>query len=119
MVGRLVRLASAGALLAAASCGTTEIYRWGGYEPSIAAMYATSSGYDPAKEIARLAEHIEVTQHQGKLVPPGMRAHVGYLLIEAGNAERGVSLLEAEKVAFPESAAFIDGMLARLRKAQS
>lgn len=122
MVSRLVKLrvklqqAAALGFLGLASCGTPSLYAWGSYDASVAAMYRASSGYDPAREVARLADEIERTQNQGKLVPPGVRAHVGYLLIEAGNAERGVSFLLAEKTAFPESATFIDGMLARLRQ---
>lgn len=101
-------------LLAAAGC-KTDLYRWGSYEPSIARMYATESGYDPAAEVDRLAREVEETEHRGAKVPPGVRAHLGYLVIEAGNAERGTGYLLAEKTAYPESAAFVDGLLARLR----
>ena len=115
MVGRFVsRLLGAAVLIVAAGCSST-LYSWGGYEASIAAMYATDSGYDPAAQVAALAEHVEQTEHRGELVPPGVRAHLGYLLIEAGNAERGTGYLLAEKTVYPESAQFVDGMLARLR----
>jgi hypothetical protein len=82
-------------------------------------MYATDGGYDPAAEVARLVDEVEQTEHRGQRVPPGVRAHVGYLLIEAGNAERGVAWLLAERTAYPESAVFVDGMLARLRERKS
>jgi hypothetical protein len=114
--GRLVRRSAAAALLLAAGCRAPELYRWGAYEDSVAAMYATSGGYDPAREVQRLTDQVAETEHRGELVPPGVRAHLGYLLLEAGNAERGVAYLLAEKAAYPESATFIDGMLARLRK---
>ncbi len=91
------------------------LYEWGHYHESVAAMYATGSGYDPAAEVARLADEVEQTEHRGKLVPPGVRAHIGVLLCEAGNAERGVAWLQAEKTAFPESSVFVDGLLARLQ----
>lgn len=107
---RIAALAAAGF---ASACASPDLYRWGRYEASVAAMYATSSGYDPAAEAARLIEQIEETQNRGRLVPPGVRAHVGFLLIEAGNGDRGVTYLQAEKVAFPESAVFVDGLLAR------
>lgn len=113
---RGVRAIAAVALLLGAACSSTQLYRWGPYEDSIATMYATGSGYDPAREVARLVEWIEETQNRGQLVPPGARAHVGFLLIEAGNSERGVAFLLAEKTAFPESAAFVDGLLARAGK---
>lgn len=107
------RLAAA-ALLMTAACSHT-MYQWGHYDDSVAAMYATGSGYDPAAEVARLVEEVEQTEHRGKLVPPGVRAHIGFLLCESGNAERGISYLQAEKNAFPESAVFVDGMIARLQ----
>ena len=114
--GRRSRRLGAGVLLLiTASCGSTSLYEWGHYEDSIAAMYATGSGYDPAVEVARLVEQVEQTEHRGKLVPPGVRAHIGFLLFESGNAERGASYLLAEKNAYPESAVFVDGLLARQR----
>jgi hypothetical protein len=113
---RVVRAIFFAALLLGAACSSTELYRWGPYEDSIATMYATGSGYDPAREVARLVEWIEETQNRGKLVPPGARAHVGFLLVEAGNTERGVAFLTAEKTAYPESATFIDGLFARVGK---
>lgn len=116
MVGRrfVTRWLALAVLLAAAGC-KTDLYRWGSYEPSIARMYATESGYDPAAEVDRLAREVEETEHRGAKVPPGVRAHLGYLVIETGNAERGTGYLLAEKTAYPESAAFVDGLLARLR----
>ncbi len=115
MVGR--RIVTRGlvvALLVLTTGCQSELYRWGDYDASVARMYATSGGYDPAAEIDRLARQVEETEHRGQRVPPGLRAHVGYLVIEAGNLERGVGYLNAEKTAYPESAAFVDGMLARL-----
>lgn len=119
MVGRRLRRLGARALLATTlGCGTPSLYQWGSYEDSVAAMYATTSGYDPAAQIARLVDQVEQTENRGKLVPPGVRAHLGYLLIEAGNAERGVTYLVAEKTVYPESVVFVDGMLGRLRGAR-
>lgn len=92
---------------------SSPIYQWGPYEDSVARMYQPG-GVDPAAEAAAIGEHIERTVSRGKLVPPGMRAHYGMLLIETGNAERGTAALRAEKEAFPESAAFIDGVIARM-----
>ena len=102
--------------LSLAGCASTDLYQWGSYQESIAAMYSGSSGYDPAAEVARLSDQVEQTTSRGLLVPPGLRAHIGFLLIEAGNAERGIAYLQAEKTAFPESAVFIDGVLARQRR---
>ncbi|MEZ5964853.1 MAG: DUF4810 domain-containing protein [Planctomycetota bacterium] len=108
-----MRAAGLTLVLSTAACATPDLYSWGRYEDSIAAMYATSSGYDPAAEVARLSQQVEETAHRGQRVPPGLRAHIGFLLIEAGNAERGVQYLRAEKEAFPESSVFVDGILAR------
>jgi len=110
------RIAAGVLTVAMTACASPELYRWGRYEESIGAMYSASSGYDPAAEAARLVDQIEQTENRGQRVPPGVRAHVGFLLIEAGNGERGMTYLAAEKAAFPESATFVDGLLARLQE---
>ena len=97
------------------ACGTPSLYEWGSYNASVAAMYQSTSGYDPAAQLDQLQREVEETQHRGKLVPPGVRAHIGVLLCESGNRERGITFLEGEKAAFPESAQFVDAMLARLQ----
>lgn len=108
----------AGALLSVAlatSCAPHRHYHWGSYDESIAAIYATGTGFDVAAHVDQLAREVEEAEHGGKRIGPGIRAHLGFLCVEAGNSARGVAFLEAEKAAFPESATFIDGMLTRLR----
>lgn len=99
----------------AASCAQRRHYYWGSYDESIAAIYATGTGFDVAAHVDQLAREVEEAEHRGERIGPGIRAHLGFLCIEAGNSARGVTFLEAEKAAFPESATFIDGMLTRLR----
>lgn len=104
-------------VLAASGACTQQMYYWGSYDASIAAIYGSETGFDVAAHVDRLAVEVEQAEHRGERVGPGIRAHVGFLLVEAGNTARGVAFLEAEKAAFPESAVFLDGMLARLRRA--
>ena len=114
------RTATAAALvlaIASASC-THTYYWWGSYDASIAAMYSTGTGFDAAAMVDRLVREVEEAEHRGERVGPGIRAHVGVLLCEAGNTARGIAFLDAEKAAFPESAPFLDGMLARMQRAK-
>lgn len=115
MVRRQLVTAAVAAVTAAVGAACTKtLYRWGSYDDSVAAMYANDGSYDPAADLARLQQEVEETQQRGAVVPPGVRAHIGVLLCESGNRERGITFLEGEKVAFPESAAFVDQLIARV-----
>jgi hypothetical protein len=64
------------------------LYAWGSYEE---AAYETCRGHgDPARlseTIRDLSADIERARVEGRLVPPGAHAHVGYLHSLAGNGE--------------------------------
>ena len=102
----------------AAACASPTHWWWGSYDESIAAMYSTGTGFDAAAMVDKLAREVDEAEHRGERIGPGIRAHVGFLLCEAGNTTRGLALLDAEKAAFPESAPFLDGVLARMRRAR-
>ena len=69
-----------------------------------------------SKQVAKLSEDIMRTQAEGKRVPPGVHAHLGYMYFMLGNTEAAYQEFVTERDMFPESATFIDGMLQRLRK---
>lgn len=96
------------------ACATT-YYDWGSYEHSIARLYEEGGEPDLGEEITVLAEEISETLGEGKRVPPGKHAHLGYLHYLAGNHSEAARGFEAEKQAFPESAALIDALLVRLQ----
>lgn len=100
-----------GALLA--GCASTH-YDWGRYEDSVYAVTHQPDGFDLAAEIDTLEEQLEKSANRQRLPPPGLHAHVGYLHTVSGNLDAARSHFESEKALFPESAKFMDDLIARL-----
>ena len=84
------------------------LYDWGGYESSLYKYY---------KKPARAEKHTEVLQaivtaeENGKVVPPGLRAELGFMLLESGDSAGATELFQKEKLAFPESATLMDRLI--------
>ncbi len=103
------------------ACRGPTYYQWGRYEPSIGAMYDHADAEPDKKaeildkQIQLLAKEIDETVRTGRRVPPGKRAHLAYLCYLAGDRDKTVKYLEAEKEAFSESAHFIDKVLRSTR----
>lgn len=110
--------AIATALLASlcCACSSPTLFRWGSYEESLYAMYFRSDGLDLQDMMARLEHQIEQALAEQALVPPGVRAHLGFLYQQAGNDTQAQRWLRAEAEAFPESRVFVEGLLARARR---
>ena len=87
------------------------MYDWREYETSIYRL--TVDGASVQDEILVIERDIELTESQGKRVPPGKCAYLGYLYADAGDLERAKECFEREKEFFPESGVFIDGLLRR------
>lgn len=90
------------------------LYSWGRYEDLIYEMYAKPGTADPGTQAAKLIEDIDQAHGAGKPVPPGVHAHLGYVYYQQGNVSGAWQEFETEKKLFPESAAFIDGILQRM-----
>lgn len=98
-----------------AGCATKqETFYWGEYEGLVYEMYAPDGGSDVPKHISTLSEDINKAQAEGKLVAPGIHAHLGYMFALAGNLSEAKAAFLVEKDNFPESSVLIDGMLTRL-----
>ncbi len=65
-------------------------------------------------QIQALEAHAEKARAANAVLPPGFRAHLGMLHLAAGNAATARQMWQAEKLAFPESASFMDTLLKRL-----
>ena len=96
--------------------GPPPLYRWGIYEDLMYQSYKNPSESDPIADAARLAEDIERTTTEGKAVPPGVHAHLGYLYAAQGDFGRAHSHFNRELELYPESKTFIDGMLSRMEQ---
>jgi hypothetical protein len=112
---RLCSITAASIVVAALGCaGPAPIYRWGVYENLVYEMYATPGESDPGAHAALLSEDIARTHAEGKRVPPGVHAHLGFLYYSQGYVDAAHEQFVIEKELFPESATFIDGILERM-----
>ncbi len=94
-------------------CGSS-IYRWSGYEGSIATFYAHPDHDNMARQVKSLAVQADKSRRAGR-VPPGMLAHVAYFHYLHGDTATAVVYLRAEKEAFPESAHFVAFILRQIQ----
>ena len=88
------------------------LYDWGSYENSLWKMYG--DGYSPGDDLRALTAEVERTVEQGRKVPPGKFAHLGYLHFLQGDAESARVCFLQERELYPESACFIELMLGRM-----
>jgi hypothetical protein len=114
---RLALLAVATLAVLTAACGKpVALYQWQNYEPLVYDMYMRPGKADPITQIAKLNEDIERANAEGKHVPPGVHAHLGYLYYGQGQLDAAYAEFSLEKTLFPESTVFIDGVLERMKK---
>jgi hypothetical protein len=87
------------------------LYSWGNYEDKV---YAYLRGESPVAQIGVLQNDLLKIEERGKKAPPGYYAHLGMLYAEVGDHGQAVSCFVVEKTRFPESAVFMDYLLAQL-----
>ena len=104
------------ALAALSACAPKSIYSWGRYEELVFEMYMKPGQADPGTQVAKLTEDIGKAQAEGKPVPPGVHAHLGYVYYQQENVAGAQQEFQIEKKLFPESSAFIDGVLQRMNR---
>ncbi|HWC04366.1 MAG TPA: DUF4810 domain-containing protein [Methylomirabilota bacterium] len=97
-------------------CAAPTIYSWGHYEAVVYATYAKPGAVPPERQIELLEEDYQKARSENKPVPPGFHAHLGYLYYQIGRLDEARRELETEKARFPESAVFVDRLLARLAR---
>jgi len=103
------------ATLPLAACEAPSLYYWGHYEDSVVRVGGHDQGFDVAAEIDNLETDLEQAQNHDRPVPPGFHAHLGYLHFLNGDLNAAVNQLETEKERYPESAVFVDGLLASIQ----
>ncbi len=116
---RLTAAALLSAMLAS-GCVTPEppLYRWGNYQDLIYTGYKDPGSSDPVNDALALEEDLRRTEAEGMQIPPGVRIHLAYLYFEQGRTDEARVLLETERARFPESAVFVDRLLARMEPGQ-
>jgi hypothetical protein len=108
-------LAIAAVLAALLGCahGPRQMYQWGAF-PHQQYDALRGDGQSPADQILALEAQSEKTTAAHAALPPGFRAHLGMLYLDAGDPDKARALWLAEEAAFPESSPYIDQLLKRL-----
>ena len=91
------------------------LYQWGSYEEQVYAMYSDAGKVSIEEQLQRLERDYQKARATDKPVPPGYHAHVGYLYFQLGKADQALQSFETEKTLFPESAMYIDRLIARIK----
>jgi hypothetical protein len=92
------------------------MYDWGSYQSSVLNVYANPSPEQRDKDRRRLIDEVRKTELKGvQRVPPGKYAQIGYLWLVDGDTGAARTYFQAEREAYPESAKFMDSLLARLQ----
>jgi len=103
---------AAGLLSACAEPGPRPpAYGWANYEGLIYSMYAEPGEATPEAQIGQLSAGIEEAESAGLQAGPGVYAHLGYMQYLTGNFDAARDAFERERSLYPESTAFMDGLL--------
>ena len=100
----------------ASACAPTSLYQWGHYEQSLKANYVT---HDQTEARTALEGAITSAQKEGRRVPPGVCAELGFLLYKCGQGEQATEYFQKEAQLFPESKPLMDKLSARVREQAS
>jgi len=97
-------------------CAAPTLYTWGHYEELIYVSYAAPGKVSPEMQVAKLEEDYQKARSANKRMPPGWHANLGYLYFQLGKSDQAHQEFLTEKAEFPESAVFMDRLLANLQK---
>ena len=107
-----------GLALVLVGCATRSppLYQWGNYEELIYTSYAAPGNVPPEKQVEILEADYQKARAGNQRMPPGWHAQLGFLYFQLGKADQGRQELLTEKAQFPESAVFVDRLLANQQK---
>lgn len=103
-------------LLSACASPTPSLYQWGSYEQQVYALYNDPGKVPLEQQIAKLEEDYQKARATSKAMPPGFHAHMGFLYFRVGKLDQARQSFATEKSLFPESAVYMDRILAKLTK---
>lgn len=113
---RLGLMAGLAALVAGCVTPPQTTYSWGSYEEVVYAAYLAPADVPAEKQVEALEKDYQAARAANRRMPPGWHAHLGFLYYQLGKLEQAQQELRTEKAEFPESAVFMDRLLANLRK---
>ncbi len=103
-------------LLAAGCAPKPLLYEWGSYEDQVYAMYSDTGKVPIEEQLQELEHDYQTARSTNRPVPPGYHAHVGYLYFQTGKLDQALQSFQTEKALFPESAVYMDRLIARMKK---
>jgi hypothetical protein len=103
------------ATVLSACAGKPLLYQWGSYNQQIYAMYHDPGKVPVEKQLEDLERDYQKARAANRPVPPGYHAHVGYLYFQLGKTDQALQSFETEKALFPESAVYMDRLIARVK----
>ena len=110
------RVALAVGTLLFTGCATRHgLYAWGSYEELIYSSYEAPGKIPPESEVDILEQDYQKARATSRALPPGWHAHLGYLYYQLGKPAEARREFETEKAQFPESAVFMNRLLANVR----
>jgi len=105
------------AVLLLCSCGgKKQLYSWGDYEKTSYNYLKNADEESTEKLVADFQEIINKQKGTRNMVPPGICADYGYLLIQQGKVNEGKEMLKKEIALYPESKVFIDRIIKMTEK---
>ena len=116
MMSRMLKMALClGPAIFMVGCATQPktLYQWEGYQPQV---YEYLKGESPEQQIAAMEKDLQVIAAKGNHAPPGFHAHLGMLYSVVGKSDQMVAQFEDEKKLFPESTAYMNFLLAKVKK---
>jgi hypothetical protein len=109
-------VAAAACLLAGCVTQAPALYSWGSYEDLVYASYLSPQDLPAEKQVEVLEKDYQVARSSNRRMPPGWHAHLATLYFQLGKTDQARQELLTEKAEFPESAVFVDRLVANLKK---
>lgn len=97
-------------------CATPTLYTWGHYEELVYVSYAAPGKVSPETQVEKLEQDYQKARATNKRMHPGFHAQLGYLYFQLGKADQALQEFATEKAEFPESAVFMDRLIANLKR---
>jgi hypothetical protein len=97
-------------------CRSPDVYYWGHYENLVYISYTKPDKATPELQARAMEEDVQKAAAAGKPLPPGFHAHLGDVYYQMGKYDLAVLEFQKEKELFPESAVFMDRLIASASK---
>jgi len=98
------------------SCTTQKLYSWSNYETTSYNYLKATNDKTSADLVKSYEDIIKKQNGSRKVVPPGIYADYGFLLLQMNKPTEGKTMLIKEIELYPESKVFIDRILKKLEK---